>query len=134
MRGFGPAVCSKGGTFPGSGSTGSGGTFGSFSSATPPPASNLPATPATPAEQNALNQATQNGGSAVAVAGEPVTPGGSGLTEAAFRHDVPGPLLALIILLGLGALAMTVSGARARGMRAPASASRVFDRVFPRRA
>ena len=117
-----------GGGFGGTGSTGSG---AGFDSVTPPPSSNVPASPA---ESNALAQAAQNGGAPVAVGGEPITPGGSGLTEAALRHDVPGPLLALIVLLGLGALAMTVSGARARGMRAPDSALRVFDRVFPRRA
>ena len=117
-----------GGTFPGTGSTGSG---AGFDSVTPPPSSNVPTAPG---ESNAVAQAAANGGAPVAVAGDPITPGGSGLTEAAFRHDVPGPLLALIILLGLGALAMTVSGARARGMRAPGAALRVFDRVFPRRA
>jgi hypothetical protein len=68
------------------------------------------------------------------VAGEPITPGGSGLTEAALRHSLPTPLLVMVILFGLGALAVTVSGARARGFHAPGSVVRVFDRVFPRRA
>jgi hypothetical protein len=112
-------------------SGGGGGISGGFDSATPPPASNFPASPA---ENGALAQAGAQGGGPVAVAGEPITPGGTGITEAAFRHDVPGPLLALVILLGLGALAMTVSGGRARGLRAPSGAVRVFDRVFPRRA
>jgi hypothetical protein len=112
---------------------GGGGISGGFDSATPPPASNFPATPS-PSENSALAQAGAQGGGPVAVAGEPITPGGTGVTEAAFRHDVPGPLLALVILLGLGALAMTVSGGRARGLRAPGGAVRVFDRVFPRRA
>jgi len=112
-------------------SGGGGGISGGFDSATPPPSSNIPASPA---ESGAVARATAQGGAPVAVAGEPITPGGTGITEAAFRHDVPGPLLALVILLGLGALAMTVSGGRARGLRAPGGAVRVFDRVFPRRA
>jgi hypothetical protein len=118
----------SGGGFSGGGG---GGISGGFDSATPPPSSNFPASPA---ESSALAQAGAQGGGPVAVAGEPITPGGTGITEAAFRHDVPGPLLALVILLGLGALAMTVSGGRARGLRAPGGAVRVFDRVFPRRA
>ncbi len=125
---------SSSGGFAGSGggfSGGGGAITGGFDSATPPPASNFPASPA---ETSALAQAGAQGGGPVEVAGEPITPGGTGITEAAFRHDVPGPLLALVILLGLGALAMTVSGGRARGLRAPGGAVRVFDRVFPRRA
>ena len=86
----------------------------------PAPSSNFPASPA---ETSALAQAGAQGGGPVAVAGEPITPGGTGITEAAFRHDVPGPLLALVILLGLGALAMTVSGGRARGCALPAAPS-----------
>jgi hypothetical protein len=115
----------------GGGFSGGAGGFGGFDSATPPPASNIPASPS---ENNALAQAGAQGGAPVAVAGEPITPGGTGITEAAFRHDVPGPLLALLVLLGLGALAMIVSGGRARGLRAPGGAVRIFDRVFPRRA
>ena len=115
----------------GGGVPGAGGSFGTFDTPTIPPASNVPANPA---ESGAIAQATQNGGAPVAVSGEPITPGGSGLTEAALRHDIPGPLLILIVLLGLGALGVTISGARARGLHAPGAAQRVFDRVFPRRA
>ena len=124
----GSAGSGTGGGFSGGGG---GGISGGFDSATPPPSSNFPASPA---ESSALAQAGAQGGGPVAVAGEPITPGGTGVTEAALRNDVPGPLLALVILLGLGALAMTVSGGRARGLRAPSGAVRVFDRVFPRRA
>jgi hypothetical protein len=121
----------SGGSGGGGGFSGGAGGFGGFDSATPPPASNIPASPS---ENGALAQAGAQGGAPVAVAGEPITPGGTGITEAAFRHDVPGPLLVLVVLLGLGALAMIVSGGRARGLRAPGGAVRVFDRVFPRRA
>lgn len=112
-------------------SGGSGGGFSGFDSATPPPISNIPASPS---ESSAVAQAAAQGGASVAVAGEPITPGGTGITEAAVRHDLPGPLLVFIVLLCLGALAMTVSGGRARGLRLPGGALRVFDRVFPRRA
>jgi hypothetical protein len=115
----------------GGGGTGGSGSFSGFDTPTPPAASNVPSSPA---ETGALAQAANGGAAAVPVAGDPITPGGAGLTEAAFRHDVPGPLLALVILLGLGALATTVSGARARGLHAPGVALRAFDRVFPRRA
>jgi hypothetical protein len=115
----------------GGGFTGGGGVSGGFDSATPPPASNIPASPS---ESGAVAQAATQGGAPVRVAGEPITPGGTGITETALRHDVPGPLLVLVVLLGLGALAMTVSGGRARGLHAPGAAVRVFDRVFPRRA
>jgi hypothetical protein len=98
---------------------------------TNPPAPNN--APTTPGEANALNQANA-AGAPVAVAGEPITPGGSGVTEAAFRHALPGPLLLVLILFGLGALATTVTGARGRGWRAPGPVLRVFDRVFPHRA
>jgi hypothetical protein len=128
---------SSGGTGGSNGSSGSSGggtgssSSGSFDTPTLPPASNIPASPA---ENSAVAKAAAGGGTPVAVAGEPITPGGTGITEAAFRHDVPGPLLVLIVLLGLGALAMTISGARARGLHAPGGAHRAFDRVFPRRA
>lgn len=122
-----------GGSGGSSGGGGTGGSFGNFDSTTPPPASNIPAAPSA-AEQSALTEAGAAGAAPVQVAGEPITPGGTGITEASFRHDVPGPLLVLVILLGLGALAVTVSGGRARGLKAPGSAHRAFDRVFPRRA
>jgi hypothetical protein len=119
----------------GGGSAGGGGGVGAiaggFDTPTPPPASNVPVSPS---EANVLGQVPGTGGQAVQVAGEPITPGGKGLTEAAFSHSLPTPLLVIVILLGLGALAMTVSAARARGIHAPGGVVRVFDRVFPRRA
>ena len=70
----------------------------------------------------------------MSVAGEPVTPGGSGITSAAFRHSLPAPLIALLALLALGALAWALTVARARGIQPPDPVARVLDRVFPRRA
>ena len=111
-------------------SPGGGGTVGGFNGTSPAPVNNAPASPA---ETNAIGNATR-GAAPVAVAGEPITPGGSGITEAAFRHALPGPLLLVLILFGLGALAAMLSGARGRGIRPPGSVLRVFDRVFPHRA
>ncbi|MDX6696657.1 MAG: hypothetical protein QOE65_54 [Solirubrobacteraceae bacterium] len=115
-------------SLPGGGGTGGPPVTG-FDGTTPPPANNAPTTPG---ETNALNGAAA--GAPVAIAGEPITPGGSGVTEAALRHALPGPLLVVLILFGLGALATTLTGARGRGWRAPGPVLRVFDRVFPHRA
>jgi hypothetical protein len=112
------------------GSGGSGGNIGSFNTGTPAPANNVPASPAEAAALGVAGAQT----APVAVAGEPITPGGSGVTEAALRHALPGPLLVVLILFGLGALATTLTGARGRGWRAPGPVLRVFDRVFPHRA
>lgn len=112
--------------------SGGGGVVGGLPGTSPPPAASVPANPG---EASLIDQAAGPAGEApVAVAGEPITPGGSGITEAAFRHALPAPLLVVVILFGLGALATTISGARSRGLHAPAAVLRVFDRVFPRRA
>jgi hypothetical protein len=110
---------------------GGGGAIGGFDGTSPAPAYNVPSGPA---ESSAIAQAAEAGGAPVAVAGEPITPGGSGIAEAAFRHALPAPLLIVVILFGLGALATTVSGARGRGLHPPGAVLRVFDRVFPHRA
>jgi hypothetical protein len=115
----------------GGGTSGGGPPITGFDGTTPPPANNVPANPA---EANAIAGAT-NGATPVTVAGEPITPGGTGgIAQAAFRNALPAPLLIVLILLGLGALATTISGARGRGVRPPGSVLRVFDRVFPHRA
>jgi hypothetical protein len=114
-----------GGSVSGGGLPGVGGT--------PPPAAgaNLPKTPG---EAGALAQAAKNGGNPVSVSGTPITPGGSGITSAAFRHSLPAPLIALLALLGLGGLAWALTVARARGLHLPVPVGRVLDRAFPRRA
>ena len=115
----------------GGGTSGGGPPITGFDAGTPPPVNNVPSTPA---ERAAVAGATGAGNAPVTVAGEPITPGGSGIVESAFRHSLPTPLLVVVILFGLGALATTISGARSRGLRAPDGVLRVFDRVFPRRA
>jgi hypothetical protein len=90
--------------------------------------------PQSPAEKNAVNQVGKNGGGPVTIAGEPVVPGGSGITSSAFRHSLPAPLIALLVLLGLGALAWAATVARARGINPPVPVLRALERVFPRRA
>ena len=86
------------------------------------------------AMSNALGQAAKNGGAPVGVAGQPITPGGSGITSAAVRHALPAPLVVLLVLLGLGGLAWAATVARARGIQPPPPVLRVLNRVFPRRA
>jgi hypothetical protein len=68
------------------------------------------------------------------VAGEPITPGGSGVVSAAVRHALPAPLIVLLVLLGMGGLAFAATVARARGLEPPTPIRRALDRVFPRRA
>jgi hypothetical protein len=111
----------SGGGFPGS--FGGGGTTGGGSSL-----------PQNAAETNALNQVGQSGGAPVSVAGQPIVPGGSGITSSAFRHSLPAPLIALLVLLGLGALGWAATVARARGINPPDPVLRALERVFPRRA
>jgi hypothetical protein len=55
---------------------------------------------ATSDERRALKDATAGGDAPVTVAGVPVRPG-SGMGDV--THDVPGPLLALLVLLGVAA-------------------------------
>jgi hypothetical protein len=92
------------------------------------------ALPQTPGEKSAIDQVGKNGGGPVTVAGEPIVPGGSGITSSAFRHSLPAPLIALLVLLGLGALAWAATVARARGINPPVPVLRALERVFPRRA
>jgi hypothetical protein len=113
--------------------SGGGGGGGSFPGGTGFPSTGSP-TPATPAEANALKQATASGGVPVPVAGEPITPGGSGIVNAAVRHALPTSVIVLLVLLALGALAWAATVARARGLQPPLPILRALDRVFPRRA
>jgi hypothetical protein len=89
--------------------------------------------PRNPAEAAALAQAA-GGGAPVTVAGEPITPGGSGVVSAAVRHALPAPLIVLLVLLAIGGLAWVATVARARGLEPPTPILRALDRVFPRRA
>jgi hypothetical protein len=91
----------------GHGGGGGGGTGGGSSGGGIAGGSNVPATPYTgsvsPGERSAI-QGARNAGGAVGIGGgAPVTPGGPGITAASVTHALPGPLLALLILLGLGA-------------------------------
>jgi hypothetical protein len=86
-----------GGSSAGGGSTG-GAIGGGF---------DVPATPYTasvsPSERSAIQRA-QGAGNAVSIGGgAPVTPGGPGITASSVTRALPPPLLALLVLLGLGA-------------------------------
>jgi hypothetical protein len=91
-------AAAAGGNRGGGGGGGGGGLGGGF---------NVPATPltgpTTPSERSAI-QGARNAGGAVGIGGGvPVTPGGPGITAASVTRALPTPLLALLILLGLGA-------------------------------
>jgi hypothetical protein len=79
----------------------------------PPPAE--PLTPSGPEEQAALEKAALGGGDAPVQVGEgTIVPGAAGLASNAARNALPVSLLAVLILLGLAALAATVSPVRRR--------------------
>jgi len=63
------------------------------------------AAPATGAEQDALDDALSSGNAAVTLQGDPIVPGASGIGADALRHAIPTPLLIVLILLGVAALA-----------------------------
>ncbi|MDX6659627.1 MAG: hypothetical protein QOJ55_449 [Solirubrobacteraceae bacterium] len=82
----------------GGGFSGGGGIGGGF---------NVPATPYTgstsPSERSAIQGARSAGGAVGIGGGAPVTPGGPGITASTVTRALPAPLLALLILLALGA-------------------------------
>ncbi len=87
---------SRGGTGGGS-SGGGGGIAGGF---------DVPATPYTSpssSERSAIQSARNAGGAVGIGGGAPVTPGGPGITASSVTRALPAPLLALLILLALGA-------------------------------
>ena len=94
--GTGSAGTGGGGTGAGGGGTGAGGSGADTSNTVRPD----PLQGATADERRALKDATTGGDAPVTVAGIPVRPG-SGTEDV--THDVPGPLLALLVLLGVAA-------------------------------
>ena len=87
-----------GGGGTGGGFSGGGGIGGGF---------DVPATPytgsTTPSERSAIQSARNAGGAVGIGGGAPVTPGGPGITASTVTRALPAPLLALLILLALGA-------------------------------
>ena len=86
-----------GGGGTGGGSSGGGGIGGGF---------DVPATPYTSpssSERSAIQSARNAGGAVGIGGGTPVTPGGPGITASSVTRALPAPLLALLILLALGA-------------------------------
>ena len=95
-----------GGTGGGGGGAGAGGGGGAGAGGSGGDASNTvrpdPLQGASSDERRALKDAVAGGDAPVTVAGVPVRPGG-GVGDA--THDVPGPLLALLVLLGAASAA-----------------------------
>jgi hypothetical protein len=74
-----------------------------------------PLTPNGPEEQAALEEAAVGGGDAPVQVGDgTIVPGAAGLASNAARNALPVSLLAVLILLGLAALAATVPPVRRR--------------------
>jgi len=74
-----------------------------------------PLTPAGPDEQAALEKAATGGGDApVQVGSGTIVPGAAGFASDAARNAIPASLLAVLILLGLAALAGAVPYVRRR--------------------
>jgi hypothetical protein len=96
----------------GSGSGGAGTTSGGSSGGTGGGSPFL--SPSGPAESKALDDARKGSGASVSVGGEPVVPGAAGFAAGAARHDLPWPLLAVLILLALAAAAAAVPPIRRR--------------------
>jgi hypothetical protein len=89
-----------GGAGTGGGSSGGGGIGGGIGGGY------VPATPYTPpssSERSAIQSARKAGGAVGIGGGTPVTPGGPGITASSVNRALPAPLLALLILLALGA-------------------------------
>jgi hypothetical protein len=108
----GGAGAGGGGTGGGAGGTGAGGTGGDPTNTIRPD----PLQGASSDERRALKDAVAGGDAPLTVAGAPVRPGG-GLGDV--THDVPGPLLALLVLLGVA-----VAGGGAWAIRSRVSARR----------
>jgi len=77
--------------------------------------SGAPLAPSGADEQRALEQAGATGGSAPVQVGDgTILPGAAGLAAGAARNELPGSLLAALILLGFAALAAAVPYVRRR--------------------
>ena len=77
-----------------------------------------PLTPSGPDEQAALDKAATSGGDAPVQVGDgTVVPGAAGFASDAARNAIPATLLAVLILLGLAALAAAVPFVRRRVLR-----------------
>ena len=70
--------------------------------------------PSGPGESKALDLARKATDEAVSIDGERIVPGAAGFAAGAARHDLPGPLLAVLVLLALDAGAVMVHMIRRR--------------------
>jgi hypothetical protein len=104
----------------GSGSSGSGGT-GAGSGTTPGGSAGTPGStpgtllaPSSPEEVKALSEARKRSADGVSIGDDQVVPGAAGFATGASRHDLPWPLLVVLILIGVAALAAAVAPIRRR--------------------
>jgi hypothetical protein len=71
-------------------------------------------TPSSEADNSAIREAQTSGGKPVEVGGSPVAPGVAGFATGAPRTGLPAGVIAVLVLLGLGALASAAPLARRR--------------------
>jgi hypothetical protein len=91
-----------------SSSGGAGGAWGLFGGGSPPggiPEPGALLTPASPAEEAALAEARRDSGGPLRVAGRQVEPGAAPFSAFAASHALPWHVVAVLVLLGLAALA-----------------------------
>ena len=97
----------------GSGGAGGAGTVGGGGTGLPG-TPGAPLTPSSPAEERALAAARAEAGEPLTVAGRKVLPGASGFAAYAARHELPWPLIAALVLLGVAAVAAATPAIRRR--------------------
>jgi len=85
--------------------------------------------PGSPEEAAALAKAADAGSSPVKLAGATVTPGAAGLSASDFGRSLPTPLLVLLVLLGLGAMAAAGFGLRDHWPAVKDAPRSLIDRV-----
>lgn len=98
------------------GSAGGGGTTGG-SPAPVAPGTTPALTQSSPEDVEALRRAQREGDSPLPVGGRSLRPGGAGFAEGAVHNGLPAPLVAVLVLLGLAALAGTAVAVRSRVRR-----------------
>lgn len=98
-------------------SGGAGGGGGGGGGSTVPPVGSAPAPPPaapTSAEKQTIRQAGKSPGPVGVGGGPPITPGGPGITTTSFTRAIPGPMVLVIALLLVGALAAAGPAIRSR--------------------
>jgi hypothetical protein len=109
------ALAAKAGGSGGGGGTGGGGGGGAAGGGGSDEGSGPLLTPSSPQDTQALQDAQANGGSPIKVGESAIQPGTAGLVSGAPRTGLPAGVIAVLVLLGVAALAGGVPLARRLG-------------------